>query len=259
MYDIMTRLIVLAVWAAIGLVHVEPANAELISGALVNTTSTTMEIYKRTQKEKERWALQKTELIKRRNSLSNDMEDMTTTRAELEAMIEKTGASIKELKRKPGAKTGGSIVEIERLLWNLIQRIEARLREGLPFLLKERGMRIEVLRALMDDAHAGLAEKYRRVMEAVLIEMEYARTVEVYQEAIEVNGERLTANVLRIGSAALFYQSPDGLNVGRFSGPGGVWEPLPAKYASGIGRAMQIARHQRAAEIIDLPVGRPVR
>ncbi|MBU0675020.1 MAG: DUF3450 domain-containing protein [Proteobacteria bacterium] len=254
------RLLILAVWALASLYSVENSFAESIAGALIDTTSTTIEIYKRTQTEKEQWARQKTELVKQKNILLNDMEDMTSTKAELESLIAKTKVAIEELEKKARVESQDKPMdEIEVLLGNLIDRIEAHSSAGLPMLMEERNARIALLRALLDDSQIGIAEKYRRTMEAVLIEVEYARTVEVYQQTIEVTGDRLTANVLRIGSAALFYQSPDGQKVGRYSGPGRGWEPLPAKFAADIGRAMEVARHQRAAEIIDLPVGRVVR
>ncbi|MBU0484674.1 MAG: DUF3450 domain-containing protein [Proteobacteria bacterium] len=254
------RLIILAVWALATFYSVEHTNAESNASALVDTTSTTIEINKRTQKEKERWALEKTELVKQKNVLLNDFEEMTSTKVELSALIEKTNATIAEFKNKSGAKTqGSSMVGIEALLRNLIERLETHTTNGLPFLVKERNARLELLRTLIDDRQTGTAEKYRRTIEAMLIEMEYARTVEVYQQTIEVAGDQLTANVLRIGSAALFYQSPDGLQVGKYSESGRNWEPLPPKYVSAIGRAIEIAQHQRAAELIDLPIGRVVR
>ena len=141
----------------------------------------------------------------------------------------------------------------------LLDRLAACINDGLPFLMNERTMRMEVLRSLQSNSEIGAAEKLRRTFEALLIEMEYARTVEVYQEAIEVEGDMLTANVLRVGSAVLYYQSPDGMNVGNYSSSDMGWNPLPAKYAPDIGKAMEIARHKRAADIINLPVGRKVR
>jgi len=254
------RLLILAVGAILSLVSVEPVRAESIVGDLIDTASTTIEIHQRTQKEKEQWSLEKTELIKQRNVLDNDQEDLLATRAELLAMLEQTKVASQELHNKSKPKTKASAAgEIEGLLQNLVERLDARTRAGLPFLLKERNLRIEVLRALLADSQVGVAEKYRRVMEAVLIELEYGRTVEVYQEKIEVQGKSLTANMLRIGSGALFYQSPDGLNVGRYSESTRGWSSLPAKYEQEVGKAFEIARHQRAAEIIDLPVGRVVK
>lgn len=227
--------------------------------ALIDSASSTVAILKRLQKEKDRWALEKTALIKQRNGLKNDIEDLTSTKADLELLLDKTRKSVAELEQATGVKDGDSLSgDVDRLLRKVLGRLETRVEAGLPFLLRERGARLDYLRELLDDEGVTLGEKYRRIMEAVLIEAEYAGSVEVYQETVTVQGDELTVNVLRVGSGALFYQSPDGLNVGRFSRDNRLWESLPDKYVSNITRAMEIARHQRAAEIVELPLGKVV-
>ena len=51
----------------------------------------------------------------------------------------------------------------------------------LPFLLEEREDRVTNLRELIDRADVTAGEKYRRIMEAYLIEVDYGRTIEAYR------------------------------------------------------------------------------
>lgn len=253
------KLLIMILGVAIALAPSHPVQADSERKALVDTTATTIEIFKQTQKEKERWALAKTQLIKQKNTLTNDIEDMISTKAELEMMIEKTRGSIDTLEKRSGKMLEHFPVgDIENYLHALLNRLETHIENSLPFLKDERAMRLEALRSLLDNSKIRTAEKLRRMFEALLIEMEYARTVEVYQEAIPIEGVMLTANILRIGSAALFYQSPDKKKVGNYSVVEMGWKPLPGNYAAEIGKAMEIARHKRAADIINLPVGRKV-
>ncbi len=230
-----------------------------LGGALLDKSSTTVAIYRQTQKVKERWAVEKAQLIKQRNTMTRDRETLLATKASLEVTLEKTGEAIDRLRRDLKAQqAGASHPDLERFLVTLLDQLTTYIADGLPFLLKERETRVAVLRALLEDKHAGIGEKVRRTLEALLIEIEYGRTVEAYEEVIAVGNQSLTATILRVGGGALFYQSPDGLQVGRYSVGENRWERLPSSYAGTIRTALEVGRQQRAATLIDLPVGRVV-
>ena len=55
-----------------------------------------------------------------------------------------------------------------------------------------------------------LPDKYRRVMEAYQIEIEYGRTIEAYNDTITVDGEEYTVDILRVGRLVMAFQTSDG-------------------------------------------------
>lgn len=143
-------------------------------------------------------------------------------------------------------------------LMPLMQRMIATLDEfvGLdtPFLMQERRTRVEGLRSMMDEASISMSEKYRKVMEAYMSENEYARTVEVYREALSLDGETKTVDMLRIGRLSLYYRSIDGAQSGIYNPATKRFEPLSSDYAGPLKSAMLIAKKQAAPDLMRLPI-----
>jgi len=54
------------------------------------------------------------------------------------------------------------------------------------FLREERTVRLEKLRPVMEDLEITIAERYRKVMEALFVEAEYGNTIEVSQDKINI-------------------------------------------------------------------------
>ena len=140
-----------------------------------------------------------------------------------------------------------------RMVDTLDQFVEA----DVPMLLQERRKRVNDLRELLVRADVENSEKYRRIMEAYQIENEYGRTIEVYQDTIDVDGEERTLDFLRIGRVALMYQTPDGSEVGTWDQEQDRWVPLSDDYRDSIRKGIRIARKQAAPDMIRVPVSAP--
>ena len=128
----------------------------------------------------------------------------------------------------------------------------------MPFLERERALRIEELRKLLERPEVPTSEKYRRVSEAYQIELEYGHTIEAYEgELVAAGGESRTVNFLRFGRLGLYYMTLDGLEIGFFNNETDQWEPLPNEYLQSIDRAIRIARKQLPPDLVRLPVPAP--
>ena len=100
------------------------------------------------------------------------------------------------------------------ILTRMVKVLEELIDLDVPFLMRERRLRIDELKHLLDDPSASLPDKYRRVMEAFQIEMEYGRSIEAYRGEIEQEGRQRTVDLLRIGRIALLYIALDGSHTG---------------------------------------------
>jgi hypothetical protein len=147
--------------------------------------------------------------------------------------------------------------EMTPLMLRMVEGLDQFIQLDVPMLSKERSERIAGLRGLMDRADVEDSEKYRRIMEAYQIENEYGRTIEVYQDTLEMDGEERTLDFLRIGRISLLYQTLDGEEVGAWDQSARKWIKLGSEYRDSIRKGVRIARKQLAPDMIRVPVSAP--
>ena len=100
------------------------------------------------------------------------------------------------------------------------------------------------------------AEKLRRLLESLLVEAGYGSSVEVTEERIEVDGEELYVDLLRIGRLSLFWMTPDGERVGEYERGAAAWKELDSRHKRSVTAAMEMATRMRPVELLALPLGR---
>ena len=144
-------------------------------------------------------------------------------------------------------------MELEPLLDESLDRLEAVVAADLPFLAEERGQRLGVLRETLNDHRLPLADKLRRTLEALRIEAEYGSGLEVTDEFLDLGGEAVRVRVLRLGRLALFYRSPDGRS-GRYDPAERKWKELDPEYIRALTQTMDMAERRRAVELVQLPI-----
>jgi Protein of unknown function (DUF3450) len=151
------------------------------------------------------------------------------------------------------------LVEIEttsREALPMMQKMVATLADfvklDVPFLPEERANRIAALQDMMTRADVSVSEKYRRIVEAYQIEIEYGRTIEAYQGKV---GER-TVDFLRAGRVSLLYQTLDGSETGYWDAGASKWVPNDS-YEEAITAGLKVAKKQAAPDFISVPVSAP--
>ena len=220
---------------------------------VMETVTGTVGIQQETQRIEDDWAGERDAHEARYQRLKERRERLEKKTAALAGEIEIQRTQVAELERR--------LVESDRVreglsasLETTVARLEAWLSEDLAFLPEEREIRLDAIKEVMV-GDASPAEKLRRVMEALQIEVDYGGTVEVYQDRIEIKGETLLVDILRLGRLSLFYQTPDGREVGLYDRVTRAWQPLPHKYRREIVKAMEMASRRRPIELVRLPIG----
>ena len=93
-------------------------------------------------------------------------------------------------------------------------------------------------------------------METLQIETEYGRTLEVYQETIDLKNRSVLVDILRLGRLSIFCQTPDGKVAGVYNRATRAWTILSSRYSRDIGKTIEMARHERTVDLVRLPIGR---
>ena len=151
---------------------------------------------------------------------------------------------------------GVSIIErqITPLMMRMITGLEQFVELDVPFLAQERNNRVVKLQAMMDRADIAPSEKFRRVMEAYQVEMDYGRTLEAYSGLHTIDGQERDVDFLRVGRTALIYQTRDASLQGTWNKQTRQWEALSSSYRTQVTKGLRMAKKQLAPDLLMLPI-----
>jgi chromosome segregation ATPase len=138
------------------------------------------------------------------------------------------------------------------MMQKMVSTLDDFVKLDIPFLPDERANRVAALKEMMTRADVSVSEKYRRIVEAYQIEIEYGRTIEAYQGKVD---ER-TVDFLRAGRVALLYQTLDGSETGYWDAGAHKWI-ADDDYDEAITAGLKVAKKQAAPDFISVPVGAP--
>lgn len=197
--------------------------------ALDETTQTMLQDYKQ--------AVAETELLKVYNK---QMEEII---ANQEAEIGSIDEQIRQIKYTEQG--------VLPLMNQMLVTMDAFIQLDMPFLLKERETRLANLKQLMTRADVTVSEKYRRVLEAYQIEVEFGRTLEVYKEKDE---QKVLNSYLRVGRIGLYKASLDFSQAWVFDNASKQWVEIDSGLLRDLKKAYSVAGQTSAPEILTLPL-----
>ncbi len=180
-------------------------------------------------------------------------ESLTIYNRQLQRLIDSQRSEIVSIKRQTA-----EIESIETGTLPLLLEMTATLAEMLaadsPFLIEERSERIDNLKTLIDRADVTVGEKYRRIMEAYMIEADYGRTIEAYTGDLVTDNVVRSVDFLRIGRIGLYYQTLDGMETGAWNKSNSSWKVLSAEFRRPVRDGLSIARKQAPPKLLELPI-----
>jgi len=231
-----------------------PVYSKDISAKVEHYVKEAIKIRQKSQKKEDEWFKEKQRLEAEYKRLKEENKLLSKEVSELKSKISLHQHALKEIKDEIC-----KIRQIEEQIYPFIlktyERLNSFIKQDTPFLLQERTKRLVSLKKVIYDPEVSIAEKFRRLMDAIFIEADYGNTIEVYQGRIKLNRSFIYANIFRLGRVSLFFQSLDGKLSGYYD-PGSGWRLLPSRYNKPIRTAIEIAQRRRPAEIVDLPIGR---
>ncbi len=251
------RLLVLLLTIGLCLPACRPCAAESapVSDRTQKQLRDAIDIRQSTQEAEVHWREERDRLATEYERLQQEQAQLQNHEAELQHQIESTKSRIAS-KEKQLADSEQIASQINPFLLETVAKLQVVVDGGLPFLTAERRQRIYKLNRLMEEPEVPFSEKFRKVMEALLIEAEYGHSIEVLQQTIEIGGQTTLVNVFRLGRLSLFYQTLDRRSCGHFDVAAAGWRPLPGSFNQAIQTAIDIGSRRRPVELLSLPVGR---
>lgn len=207
------------------------------------------------QQETQAWAAERTTLEARARQLDGEVAHLERRLSRETTTVEALEAKVVEFERRL-VESARLTESLEDTLSVLVERLDMAVAGDLPFLPAEREARLAALHRELGDPDSAAAEKLRRVLEAYQVEAGYGGTVELVTGAVDVGGEEVRADILRLGRLALFWSTPDRSRVGAWAPEDQAWVELPGGDHRAVLQAMDMAARTRPVAVIGLPLGR---
>jgi hypothetical protein len=218
----------------------------------------TISVSQKTQKKQDEWADEKSDMMVRYRNASANIRYLEQRVAIEDEKAVALDERIAELERRLDEST-----RLKNSIQDTLNAIQERLtlwvESDLPFLMKDRRVRLAALDREISRPDVTSAEKLRRLLEVLQVETGYGSTVEVVQDRIVVEGDTVFVDMLKLGRLALFWRTPDGERAGEYNIGIRSWVELPDRYHGDIYKAMDMAARIRPIEITELPLGRIAR
>lgn len=184
-----------------------------------------------------------------------DTESYSIYARQLEAQIESQNAEMGAMQQQL-IEVETTSREVAPLMERMLSTLEVFVALDVPFLLEERRDRVAKLVQMMKRADVTISEKFRRIVEAYQVEMDYGRTIEAYEAKLGEEAGARTVQFLRVGRVALLYQTLDGKETGYWDAQQKRWV-VDDGYGHGFKEGIAVARKTRAPEMLIVPVPAP--
>ena len=145
------------------------------------------------------------------------------------------------------------------LMEDMANRFKQIIEADVPFNVIDRLQRADARIAMLDqpEGEVSVAQKYRLLVEAYQIEMEFGRTIGAYEGNIDVDGQNLSGEFLRIGRIALIFKTADDSVLRIWNQRAREWQDLNRSYLPDVKYGMRMAKEQTAPNLLPIPVQSP--
>jgi len=192
-------------------------------------------------------------LLEEYQSLKESAEYQEAYTRELEQLAASQTEQIESL-QKQIAQARITRQRILPLMRSMADSLEKFVVLDLPFHQEERVNAVLQLKQRLDRPGISVSARFRLLLEAYQLEQDYSSTVEAWRGPLQLDGEQLSVEYLRLGRAAFYYQSLDRKRSGYWDREQQDWIALDAGHNRQLTQAMRVARKQTAPQLLELPL-----
>jgi len=199
---------------------------------------------------------QSTDLITQYRDLERQKESLRVYNEQIEKLVVAQRAKMEKIQQEinDAAMIGR---ELTPLMFRMLDNLEQFIKLDIPFMMEERMKRVGELRETMNNSGIEDSEKFRQILDAYVIELEYGKFIDEYKGKLKLGGQEVEVEFLMIGRLVLVYRSIDGAKLGIWDQGKKAWQDLSREYFGAIQKGFRMARKQAAPGLIHLPVPAP--
>ncbi|MBY5920920.1 DUF3450 domain-containing protein [Ferrimonas balearica] len=143
------------------------------------------------------------------------------------------------------------------LMYRMLDDLNTLVEDDMPLKSRQRQARLADLNQMMGRADVADAEKFRRLLEAYQIEMEYGRRLGTYRDTLMLDGQSpREVEFLHLGRLALIARSLDGREYWVWQS--GQWRDVAGISPSLLSQAYGIAAGHQAPALLTLPLSQEI-
>ncbi len=190
-------------------------------------------------------------------SVNNQIEGLKVYNLQLGKQIENQNKQLSQLEQsiRQASVMGRQIAPLTK---QMLAALEQFIALDLPFHAEERQARLTKLKANQVRSDLTDAEKFRQILEAYQIEIEYGRKMDTYNSVIQLDNAEREVKIFRVGRIALLFQSNDANLTGFWNAQTKQWEQLDGgAYRNAVRQGVRIAKKQASIDILNLPIAAP--
>jgi len=234
--------------AALVAAGLQPAQAESKVGTVLAAADQWLVAQADSQKRVDKLADEKQDLA---DQYRNSLRESDSLKLYIQQLRAQLGSQQQEMDSIRGEirEISRTNVEILPLMQDMLSTLGQFVDLDMPFLTDERHERVKHLQDMMPRADVTVSEKFRRIVEAYQIEIDYGRTIESYSG--NLNGKQV--DFLRVGRVSLLYQTPDGKETGYWDRDRKTWV-ADASYADGVREGLKVAKKQTSPDLLIVPI-----
>ncbi|WP_406611167.1 DUF3450 domain-containing protein [Agarivorans sp. JK6] len=148
---------------------------------------------------------------------------------------------------------GSTRLGVVPLMYQMLEGLAQLHEQDLPIRSEVRQQRLAKLNTLMSQADVSDSEKYRRILEAYQIELDYGLKLGSYEAQIELDGLR-QVELLNLGRVSLVARSLDHQQYWAWHQNSQQWQVIESKQHSNVGLAFDVANKVAAPSLLVLPL-----
>lgn len=196
---------------------------------------------------------QSRDLLAEYRSVVAEYEGLKVYNDHVQSLVDDQNASIASLQRQIDGieQTRQGVVP---LMYKMIDSLDSFIALDLPIHSDARVKRVERLRETMTRSDVTDSEKFRLIIEAYQIEMDYGIGPNSYSGILSVDGQDVAVDFFHMGRVTLMAQSLDGRMAWVWDNANRGWERVDDSFLSPLTQAIRMSRRQTAFDIVRLPV-----